>query len=192
MPKKVSQHKLLVREINKTHLNPTEAKAVVDLLKNKPLVIHFQMDERSQDRQEKLNNLSTFDQELVSFIIHQYVADFKEGAPQDKQWGVVPTDPYYYMPVETEDIPEDDWDLRGVSPDWRFIIYSNPDSPYRLIDLNGWPGDNEMGIVGLIYEDTLIVVAINSDSELYIKIDNEDVTEALTDYQEIREETFAP
>jgi len=183
---------LLVREVSKMHLNAAETEAVIDLLKTKPLILYFPSGESAEDRQRKLNTLSPFDRELIAYIIHQYVAGYKNWAPEGEQWGLLPVDPLYYMATEDQDLSpsEIDWELRTASHDWRFIMYSKPDSPYRLVDFNGWPGDNESGIVGLIYKDTLIQLAINSDTWLDVNVDNVDVVKALEDYEAIREETF--
>ena len=159
-------------------------------LEGNPQIFNFTIDQPIEDRKVMLSKIPKHVQKHMAYIIHHYISD-EPGDIDDwcnitkdpTSWDNV-KDPLYYM-ANTKDVPFDKW-LRCASPDWRLILWSDNTQKYQMIDFNGWPGDNECGIVALVNHNNLITIATNGDQDLTLVAKNPELLNVLIDYEEWR------
>ncbi len=175
--------------MNKLVLPADGSAAIKRLLVEKPQTFEFGREEEFAKRQATLDKLSKDDQEILAYIIYHHVLGYGRTYTSDdygfEDWPKMSYDPHYYM-AHWKDIDEYEVEVRSASDNWRLIIYSEPGSAYRILDVNGWPGDNESGSISLVKDGQLTVLAYNSDTSLDIQVANPELVAVLTAYEQKR------
>jgi len=133
------------------------------LLSEPSKVIRIDSDNHRK-RYEQLEFLSDFEKQALSEVIYFDICNGYE-----LNWHDLPHDPLYYMsPSYDPTVDKDDVEIRCHSDDWSLIIFNDNDGN-KIFDFNGWPGDNQNGVIWLIISDQKVIKLFrNIDTHLYL------------------------